>query len=396
MRYEDIRKVIESCHLNFLIGSGASKNFLETLKGVEDALDGLDKRIGLLGTQNDENVIKLIEVSIKYFYFKKCIEKNVDLLSITDDSNQTLNNYTNLLDSLNTILVKRSSNLVSKQVNLFTTNMDVFLDLALEKCGYSYNDGFSGRMNTKFGTENFHNIINKVSSYYEYQSAIPLFNLFKLHGSLNWKYNKKNDEIQYDNKLSTTKGLSKIQFTNKELIDCFDSNGNFLKLSGIYKKAATRDLSKFQDKIDDFLKEYDNLLMINPNKEKFGETTLKLSYYELLRIYSNNIEKENSVLFVIGFSFADEHIRTMTLRVAKSNPTLLIIIFAFDENAEKEIHSNLGGAQYSNIIFLPRDKENYSLNEVNKSVFGMVVKGFFASPPKEERPSEIEKDSNAK
>ncbi|MDC6390972.1 SIR2 family protein [Maribacter sp. PR1] len=396
MRYEDIRKVIESCHLNFLIGSGASKNFLETLKGVEVALDGLDKRTDLLGTQKDENVLKLIEVSIKYFYFKKCIEKNVDLLSITDDSNQTLNNYTNLLDSLNTILVKRSSNLVSKQVNLFTTNMDVFLDLALEKCGYSYNDGFSGRMNTKFGTENFHNIINKVSSYYEYQSAIPLFNLFKLHGSLNWKYNKKNDEIQYDNKLSTTKGLSKIQFTDKELIECFDGNGNFLKLSGIYKKAETKDLSKIQDRIDNFLKEYDNLIMVNPNKEKFGETTLKLSYYELLRMYSNNIEKENSVLFVIGFSFADEHIKTMTLRVAKSNPTLLIIIFAFDDKAEKEIRHNLGDTQYSNIIFLPRDNKNYSLNEVNKSIFGMVVKEFFVSPAKEEGPSEIDKDSNAK
>lgn len=385
MKYEDIKKVIESCHLNFLIGSGASKNFLETLKGVEDALENFDKREGLSKTQIDESILKLIEVSIKHFYFKKCIEKNIELLDVSDDSNETLNNYVNLLSSLSTILAKRYSNLVSKQVNLFTTNMDVFFDIALEKLNYSYNDGFSGRMNTRFGTENFHNIINKVSSYYEYQSATPLFNLFKLHGSLNWKYNKKKDEIQYDSQLESTKKLSKLKFADTELVNCFDVDGNFLKLSQIYKEAETKDLSTIQDKIDEFLMEYNNLIMVNPNKEKFEETTLKLSYYELLRMYSNNLEKENSVLFVTGFSFADEHIRTITLRTAKSNPTLLIIIFAYDEIAEKEIRNNLGGNQFSNIIFLSRDKENYSLSEVNKSVFSKVVKEFFAPPSKEEK-----------
>lgn len=385
MKYEDIKKVIESCHLNFLIGSGASKNFLETLKGVEDALENLDKREGLSETQKDESILKLIEASIKHFYFKKCIEKNIALLDVSDDSNETLNSYANLLSSLNTILAKRSSNLVSKQVNLFTSNMDVFFDIALEKLNYSYNDGFSGRMNTRFGTENFHNIINKVSSYYEYQSATPLFNLFKLHGSLNWRYNKGKDEIQYDSQLESTKKLTKLKFAESELVKCFDGDGNFLKLSGIYKDAEVRDFSKIQEKIDEFLKEYDNLIMVNPNKEKFEETTLKLSYYELLRMYSNNLEKENSVLFVTGFSFADEHIRTITLRTAKSNPTLLIIIFAYDEIAEKEIRNNLGGSQFSNIIFLPRDKENYSLSEVNKSVFNKVVTEFFAPPSKDEK-----------
>ncbi|MUP45855.1 hypothetical protein E0K83_08860 [Gramella sp. BOM4] len=392
MKHEDLKKVIESCHLNFLIGSGASKNFLETLKGVEDALDNLDKKNGLSDAQTDKKILRLIEVSIKNFYFKKCIEKNIELLNISDDSNETLNNYVNLLSALNTILAKRSSNLVSKQVNLFTTNMDVFLDIALEKLNYAYNDGFSGRMNTKFGTENFHNIINKVSSYYEYQSATPLFNLFKLHGSLNWKYNKKKDEIQYDSQFESTKKLSKLQFEDAELVNCFEGDGKFLNFSDIYKEAKSKDLSKIQDKIDEFLKEYDNLIMVNPNKEKFEETTLKLSYYELLRMYSNNLEKENSVLFVTGFSFADEHIRTITLRTAKSNPTLLIIIFAYDESAEKEIRNNLGDSQFSNIIFLPRDKENYSLSEVNKSVFSKVVKEFFAPPSKEEKSIATQKE----
>ena len=374
MEVKDIKKVIESCHLNFLIGSGASKNFLETLKGVEVALDSLDKRTGLSENQTDEKVIKLIEVSIKWFYFEKCIEKNIELIDVTDYSNETLNNYTNLISALHTILAKRTTKLVSKQVNLFTTNMDVFIDIALEKLNYSYNDGFSGRMNTRFSTENFHNIINKVSSYYEYQSSTPLFNLFKLHGSLNWKYDKENGIIQYDNHLESTQKLSGIDFNDTDLVKCFDDDGNFIGLEKIYEEAEKKDLSIIQDKLDEFSTEYGNLIMVNPNKEKFEETTLKLSYYELLRMYSNNIEKENSVLFVTGFSFADEHIRTITLRVAKSNPTLLIMIFAFNKTESDNFKELLNLSEYHNIIVLTKEDGNYSFGEVYNSIFKEILK----------------------
>jgi len=41
-----------------------------------------------------------------------------------------------------------------------------------------------------------------------------------------------------------------------------------------------------------------------------------------------------SILFVMGFSFADEHIRKITLRAANANPTLLVVIFAYDNNPQ--------------------------------------------------------------
>ena len=44
MNSEEITKVIESCHLNFLIGSGASKPFLETLGIIEDLLTELSDK----------------------------------------------------------------------------------------------------------------------------------------------------------------------------------------------------------------------------------------------------------------------------------------------------------------------------------------------------------------
>lgn len=393
MKYEDIKKVIESCHLNFLIGSGASKPFLDTLTDIEKALDNLQKGVGLSEEQkNDSAVLKLIEVSIKYYYFKKCIEKNIELLSINDNSNKTLNTYIDLVQSIQTIMVKRFTNIISKQINLFTTNMDVFLDVALEQLGYSINDGFSGRMNPKFGTENFHNIISKVSSHYEYQSTVPLFNLFKLHGSLNWKLNKVDEAIYYDGSLRVTEKLSEFEFNEGELIDCFDDEGKALDLSEIYESVVTKESAvELTEKLDSFILAYQELIMVNPNKDKFEETTLKYSFYELLRMYSNNLERENSVLFVCGFSFADEHICKITIRVARANPTLLILIFAFDEKAEQETKERLGSA--TNIIYLPRENGEFYLSTINQYYFEKLANEFI-SPTREEGKPEAENNED--
>lgn len=65
-------------------------------------------------------------------------------------------------------------------------------------------------------------------------------------------------------------------------------------------------------------------------------------FYELMRIYSNALEKENSILFVVGFSFADEHIATLTRRSAENNPTLKVIIFAFCDEEEDAFNKNIG------------------------------------------------------
>src|SRR5699024_4497086 len=89
-----------------------------------------------------------------------------------------------------------------------------------------------------------------------------------------------------------------------------------------------------ENKIHDQYLKYYNELVINPTKDKFRDTTSNFYFYELLRMYANHLEKENSVLFVLGFSFADEHIKEITKRVLKSNPTLLIVIFCKKDDLE--------------------------------------------------------------
>ena len=56
-------------------------------------------------------------------------------------------------------------------------------------------------------------------------------------------------------------------------------------------------------------------------------------------MFSNELEKENTALFALGFSFADEHIQEITLRSANSNPTLGVFIVAYDEAAADQLRT---------------------------------------------------------
>lgn len=71
-----------------------------------------------------------------------------------------------------------------------------------------------------------------------------------------------------------------------------------------------------------------------------------------------------------GFSFADEHIAQITVRAAASNPTLLIIIFAYDDTAKNSISENLkkgGSTSNNNILILsPRDYKDSQDDEFKK------------------------------
>ena len=85
--------------------------------------------------------------------------------------------------------------------------------------------------------------------------------------------------------------------------------------------------------VEDFIEKYNELVIVNPTKKKFSETVIDGHFYELMRMYSNALERENTLLFVMGFSFADEHILSITQRALKTNPTLLVAIYAYDKDA---------------------------------------------------------------
>ncbi|HCG57437.1 MAG TPA: hypothetical protein DEW39_15210, partial [Brevibacterium sp.] len=73
--------------------------------------------------------------------------------------------------------------------------------------------------------------------------------------------------------------------------------------------------------------------LVREEPRKFATTVLNETYYELIRRFANELEKENSVLFVHGFSFRDEHLRDLVLRAARTNPTLQVIVFCYSRDS---------------------------------------------------------------
>ncbi|MFA5024485.1 MAG: SIR2 family protein [Patescibacteria group bacterium] len=282
---KELKEIIQSGHLNLLIGSGCSLDYLSTLKDIEDKM----------------NVETTREVAQKNYY--KLIRKSKAILNNTLESDvaektkltTTKQNYDSFLSFWADKVSKRSLHIVNKQVNIFTTNFDMFMESSCEKLGIPYNDGFSGQINPIFNVANFNKIQKYKSLQFDNTSDIPLFNIIKLHGSISWA--AKGEKISYSN--------------GSHITDDLDGKTG-----------------------ENFSKEYKQIAVINPNAEKHFETVLDTNYASMLRKFTLELEKENSVLMIFGFSLADKHIKNLLYGVMKSNPTLVVIYFSYSQYDE--------------------------------------------------------------
>ncbi len=371
----ELKDIVQDCNINFLLGSGMSMPYLSTLGKIEQFLTGLTEKKEK-GEVSDEQE-KIIRVSLYKKFFDGAILKNLEILKGNTDTSDVLESYKVFLKTLNSILLNRKSTILNKQVNLFTTNVDVFLEKALESTNVEYNDGFSGRFDPLFNLTNFKKSFFKTSLHYDNTSELPVFNLMKIHGSLTW-LKKENEDIAFSLDLGLVKKIKAKTISDDKLIEVDDEKTIDDLISSANGKTP-------DDSIDEFTTEYEKLAIVNPTKEKFRETVLNRNYYELLRIYSNELEKENTVLFVAGFSFADEHIRDVTIRVANSNPTLKIYIFSHSSNIDEGVQKIKESSNNNNVeIVAPPQKENgdgemedefkYNFNTINDKVFGELLK----------------------
>ncbi|MFA6554280.1 MAG: SIR2 family protein [Candidatus Paceibacterota bacterium] len=330
MKPQEIKEAIQSSHINVLVGAGLSTPFLPILGDIETRLSSEKK--------------KSERVKIKKEYFERVIIPNLEIISKSiakkGDFDTTCKAYKDFFEMLARILLKRKNTILSKQVNIFTTNIDILMETVLEDSSLEYNDGFNGRLNATFSLSNFKKSIQKRSLHYENVSEIPLFNLMKVHGSLTWE--------KVENKIH----FSKLEHFDKSLL----------------KKGQRA-----------FEAGYERLAIVNPERKKLEETVIDVTYYELLRMYSGELEKENTVLFVLGFSMEDEHIREITIRAAESNPTLKIYVFCHGKDTDSSMKTKmqLGKLRYSNIeIIEPSDDEpasRFNLEKINQSVLSEVL-----------------------
>jgi hypothetical protein len=112
--------------------------------------------------------------------------------------------------------------------------------------------------------------------------------------------------------------------------------------------------------------------LVLPTKEKFSETLLTRVYYDLLRIFANALEVENTVLICFGFSFKDEHIADIVTRALK-NPTLLVLIFSYDEGSVDAYREQF--TRYNNVVILhPEGTDTINFSNLNNLLSSVVPK----------------------
>ena len=338
-----LKDMIQDSNINFLFGSGMSAPYLNTLGKIESLLTDLSREDCEI--KNEANK-KIIISSLYKKFFDDVIDKNLDILNENNDSRTIIDNYKTFFEKLNSLILKRKNKLLSKQINIFTTNIDICLEKAIEEKNFECNDGFNGRFKPQYDLSNFKKSLYKTSLHYENSSEIPVFNIMKIHGSLTWMLNKHNRVI-FDSNLTLVKNIKEVNLADAKDFILISDDDNLATLETKINNINCENLHNF-------IAEYNKLAIVNPTKDKFRDTIINQIYYDLLRIYANELEKENTILFVMGFSFADEHIRELTLRVANSNPTLIIYIFAYTNEAKTIIEHNIdmNSVKNSNIFII--------------------------------------------
>ena len=282
---KELKEIIQSGHINLLIGSGCSLDYLSTLNDIESRMN--DDATKEAAQKDYYALIRKSKAALNNSRETDGIEK-AKLI-------QTQQNYDAFLGFWADTIAKRSLHIVNKQVNVFTTNFDMFTEASCERLGIPYNDGFAGRIAPIFSVANFNKVQKYKSLQFDNTSDIPLFNIIKLHGSLSWQ----------------TKDEKVIYSDGKHVSDDLDT-----------KEGA------------DFDEGYRQVAVINPNAEKHFETVLDTNYASMLRKFTLELEKENSVLLIFGFSLADKHIKDLLYGVMRTNPTLVVVYFSYSQYDE--------------------------------------------------------------
>jgi len=190
-------------------------------------------------------------------------------------------------------VIARDTN--KSKVNIFTLNYDLLIEKTAEELGIFVNNGFMG-----FTVRKFDPMVYNIDYHVkvpESNRPIPLnksINLFKLHGSISWFESE--EALPY-------KVIEKQPRFEK------GNNGTmFIKLEN-----------------DEERPDY----VIYPTYSKVRQS-FDTPYSELFRQFANILNLRNSTLFVIGYSFSDEHVNNI-IGNALSNPNFNLVVFSYDD-----------------------------------------------------------------
>lgn len=174
---------------------------------------------------------------------------------------------------LDKITARKSSD---PRVQLFTTNYDTLFEQAANEGGFVIVDGFSFTHPREFSGRYFDfDIVHREKTRIKQEESFvsKVFQLYKLHGSLNWERNPDNKIIQRENT--------------------------------------------------------DEPLIIYPASEKY-ESSYEQPYFEMMSRFQQALRKEETLLIVIGFGFQDKHIQNVIVEAVAQNPGFHLVIVNYN------------------------------------------------------------------
>lgn len=223
--------------------------------------------------------------------------------------------YTKFLQIIVDLLNLSNARQTPKHVNIFTTNYDLFLenaaDVIMRNNRVVFNDGANGYFKRVLDSSNYNRVVAYKGLNDNYIDEIPSISLIKPHGSVNWKSDD-NDKIQIMN-----------------------------------------------DVVSD-------PVIVKPTGYESQETFINNHFHEMLRLFQLELDKPQSVLIIIGFSFQDKHIGKMIKR-AMQNPELMIYVFGYvDEDKGKYLKNISIDVERPNFhILTPKDFAKNHLSKIN-------------------------------
>lgn len=303
---DKIKEFFNMKNVNFLFGSGTSSPAIPVMKGLLKAIReseqtkdmrNLFEKIAEVKKDNIEDVLGTLYSQKAYFEgigdsdaddLKLCLDL-IELIEgviykkltpklgadkINEISRDVLENYKTLYSKI----TNRNKDL--SRINIFTTNNDLFNEVALDSLNIHYINGFSGGLKKYFNPAFFNYTYSKRmdTSLEKFEPVNNMVYLYKIHGSVNWIEDKSNANSYFN----------------------------------------IRELAEIEE-------DYNGAAMIYPTPLKQNKS-LGSPYVDLFREFQHKLLEANSVLFVIGYSFSDEHINDIIYRSLVTNSSLILCI----------------------------------------------------------------------
>lgn len=287
----------------FLFGSGTScpaiPNMKALLKKVEEAVigtgteklynrikkkanDNLEEILGVLysgkfyaegvfdeGSKRSLKCTKLIRI-IENVIFK---EINIDFSTVTQ--REVLDTYQRFYQKV----ALRNKDL--SRISVFTTNNDLYNETALDSMNIHFVNGFGGGLHKYFNPALFNYTYSKRMNLNvdKYEPVENMVYLYKIHGSVNWIYNE-------------------------------SSHNSFFNIMEVNKLNE---------------KDSESGVIIYPTPTKQNKS-LGAPYVDLFREFQHKLLEHNTVLFVIGYSFSDQHVNDIIYRALATNTTINVVV----------------------------------------------------------------------